>query len=106
MQIEMMKGLGGSKQRVGDHMIPPPTAVGGPTASNRHRTLEEKIRTQNTNTKYRTQSTKKTKYENTTKTDDSSSQLGRRRQELDSNRNRPCMEISGDNLLKIQIASE
>ena len=31
----------GSKQRVGDHMIPPPTAVGGPTASNRHRILQE-----------------------------------------------------------------
>ena len=41
MQIEMMKG--GSKQRVGDHMIPPPTAVGGATASNRHGILEEKI---------------------------------------------------------------
>ena len=48
----------GSKQRVGDHMIPPPTAVGGPTASNRHRTLEEKISTQNTNTKYRIQNSK------------------------------------------------
>ena len=41
----------GSKQRVGDHMIPPPTAVGGPTASNRHRILQEVNTKINTKTK-------------------------------------------------------
>ena len=44
-------------------MIPPPTAVGGPTASNRHRILEEKI--QNTEYKSKALTTKyKTQNEN------------------------------------------
>ena len=42
-------------------MIPPPTAVGGPTASNRHRILEEKIQS----TEYKMQSTEY-KIQNTT----------------------------------------